>query len=279
MEEQRNKKELIWIIVVTTVVAILHHEAAKAIGKVVTDTYLQAFLGELFFAILTLAAVIAFKKMAIFKSDTELLKKGWTSAGILFVLILYYLYIGTGAIQKATASFPQVMLFLGHCFLIGFCEEVLFRGLVQRAFHRAFKEDCFVHIFLALLCSGAVFGIVHLTNADLSVSILSIVYMSLSNIFAGMFYGAVYFRTGKNLWYNVILHGIYDAVGLILYGRLSGAPLNAVVSPSVSMQSFVRQTLTYAALYLLPTLIILRTKKLEPLLAERKDERCQGYFS
>ena len=89
MEEQRNKKELMWTIVVTTVVAILHHEAAKAIGKVVTDTYLQAFLGELFFAILTLAAVIAFKKMAIFKSDTELLKKGWTSAGILFVLILY----------------------------------------------------------------------------------------------------------------------------------------------------------------------------------------------
>ena len=272
MEAQRNRKELIWIIAVTIVVTVLHHEAAKVIGKVITDTYLQAFFGELFFAILALAAVFAFKKTEIFKSDTRLLKKGWASAGMLFVMIFYYFYIGTGAIHKATASFPQVMLFLGHCLLIGFCEEVLFRGLVQRAFHGIFKEDSFKHVFLALLCSGAVFGIVHLTNADLSVSLLSIVYMSLSNIFAGMFYGAVYFRTGKNLWYSVILHGIYDAAGLILYGRLNGNPLNAVVSPSVSMQSFVRQTLLYAALYLLPTLNILRPKKLNPLLEERRDD-------
>ena len=70
----------------------------------------------------------------------------------------------------------------------------------------------------------------------------------------------------------MILHGIYDAAGLILYGRLNGNPLNAVVSPSVSMQSFVRQTLLYAALYLLPTLIILRPKKLGPLLEERNDD-------
>ena len=272
MDVLRNKKEVILIIAATIVVTVLHHEAAKGIGKVVSDTYLQAFLGEVFFAFLALAVVFAFKKTEIFKSDLSLLKKGWASAGILFALILYYLYMGLGAIQNATASFPQVVLFVAHCFLIGFCEEVLFRGLVQQAFHRIFLEDSFKHIFLALLCSGAVFGIVHLTNADLSVSLLSIVYMSLSNIFAGMFYGAVYVRTGKNLWYNVILHSLYDAVGLILYGRLSGAPLNAVVSPSVSLQSFARLTLTYAALYLLPTLFILRPKKLKPLLAERKEK-------
>ena len=158
MEAQRNRKELAWIIIVTIVATVLHHEAAKAIGNVITDTYLQAFIGELFFAILALAIVFVFKKTEIFKSDRELLKKGWASAGMLFVLIFYYLYIGTGAIQKATASFPQVMLFLGYCLLIGFCEEVLFRGLVQRAFHGIFKEDSFKHIFLALLCSGAVFG-------------------------------------------------------------------------------------------------------------------------
>ena len=271
MDNQRRRKELIWIIAVTIAATVLHHEAAKMLGKFVTDTYLQAFIGEVFFAILALTAVFVFKKTEIFKSDISLLKKGWTSAGILFVLIVYYFYLGTGALQNATASFPQVMLFLGHCFLIGFCEEVLFRGLVQRAFHDIFKEDSFMHVLLALLCSGVVFGLIHLTNADLSASLLSVTYMSLSNIFAGMYYGAVYFRTGKNLWYNVILHGIYDAVGLILFGRLSGVPLDAVVSPSVSSQSFVRMTLTYAALYLLPTFIILRPKKLKPLLSEKDD--------
>ena len=62
MNSQGNKKELIWIIVVTIVVTVLHHEVAKLIGSLVTDTYLQAFLGEVFFAILVLAAVFVFKK-------------------------------------------------------------------------------------------------------------------------------------------------------------------------------------------------------------------------
>ena len=51
-------------------------------------------------------------------------------------------------------------------------------------------------------------------------------------------------------------------------------PLNAVVSPSVSMDNFARLTLTYAAIYLLPTLIILRPKKLNPLLKKETHEEC-----
>ncbi|MBR3202200.1 MAG: hypothetical protein IKF60_01295, partial [Solobacterium sp.] len=75
-------------------------------------------------------------------------------------------------------------------------------------------------------------------------------------------------RTGKNLWFNILLHGLYDLAGMIVYGRFSGVPLSAMVSPSVSPQSFARQTLIYMALYLLPTLFILRPKKIQPLLSD-----------
>ena len=68
MEAQRNRKELVWIIIVTIVATVLHHEAAKAIGNVITDTYLQAFIGELFFAILALAIVFVFT-VAIYLMD------------------------------------------------------------------------------------------------------------------------------------------------------------------------------------------------------------------
>ena len=268
MKNQSKGKELLSIIAVTIIVTLLHHEAAKVITSAVADTYLSAFLGEALFAVATLVIVVVFKKTSIYRSDIALLKKGWTSAGLFFVLILFYLYMGRAALGRATATFPQVLLVLGHCFLIGFCEETLFRGLVQRAFHAVFKEDSFIHVFLAVLCSGVIFGLVHLTNSDLSKSLLSIVFMSVVNIFSGMYYCAIYFRTGKNIWYNILLHGLYDLAGMIVYGRFSGVPLSAMVSPSVSPQSFARQTLIYMALYLLPTLFILRPKKIQPLLSE-----------
>ena len=68
MEDQRKRKELIWIIAVTIIVTVLHHEAAKVIGKVITDTYLQAFLGELFFAMLVWRLYLHLRKQRYSKA-------------------------------------------------------------------------------------------------------------------------------------------------------------------------------------------------------------------
>ena len=51
--------------------------------------------------------------------------------------------MGLGNLIDSTATEQQWLLLLGHCVLIVFCEETLFRGLIQRQLHSIFKEDSF----------------------------------------------------------------------------------------------------------------------------------------
>ncbi|MBO4265244.1 MAG: CPBP family intramembrane metalloprotease, partial [Clostridia bacterium] len=68
----------------------------------------------------------------------------------------------------------QVLLLAGQCILVGFCEETLFRGIIQREFHDYFGEDSFKHVFLAILCAGIVFGLAHMINLDRGMQFMSV---------------------------------------------------------------------------------------------------------
>ena len=89
-----------------------------------------------------------------------------------------------------------------------------------------------------------------------------------------MYDGAVYFRTGKNIWYMIVLHSLYDLTLLIANGRLSGRTVNSILNfggGELTPKLVLIGILAWGAIYLLPTLFILRPKKLKPLLAEKKD--------
>ena len=267
-------KDGLLAIAVTAISIELYHLAGLILDAAVSDSFLSNFLAQLVFAILVLSSVLLIRQTALFRCDASLLKKGWLSAGLLIASILYFGLTDIPIILEATATPAQWLCLLGQAVLIGFCEEVLFRGLIQRAIHRRLGEDSFGSVFLAIVLSGMIFGCAHLLNVDRGNGLLPAVFQAGVNAFAGMFYGAVYFRTGKNIWYMMALHGLYDLTLLISEGRASGQELNNILNyggGALTGKVVLIGILAWGAVYLLPTLFILRRKKLEPLLESRTE--------
>ena len=271
MQTRDKWRDLVLTAAAVAVSVLLYHAAGKGIDRLIADDYLSSFLAELVFALLVMATVLWLRQTALFQSDAALLKKGWLSGGLIIASILFFFVLGLLNLPESTATLPQWLLMLGQVVLIGFCEEVLFRGLIQRALHRLMGEDSFAHVFLAILCGGLLFGGAHLINMDRGNPALAAVLQACVNAFMGMYYGAVYFRTGKNIWYNAALHGLYDFAAMLANGRASGATLDSILNFGhgvLTGKSVLVGTLLWGGLYLLPTLFILRPQKLRPLLSK-----------
>ncbi len=270
MKSNKKAKDVILAIAVTFISLILYHLAGKVIQAAVTDDYLSAFLSEVVFAVLVAASVILLRKKEIFKSDRALLKSGWKSAGFFFFLTIVIGVMGLGNLLEANVSFTQFLLVVGLVVLVGFCEETLFRGLVQRAFHNYFGEDSRKHVWMAVICSGLIFGLAHLVNLDRGNPFLASVLQAGVNCFAGMLYAAVFFRTGKNLYFMIFIHTLYDYAVMVANGRLNGQTLNNVLNPAggdLTIGKVAVGIAVWGLIYLIPTLIVLRPKKMDPLLS------------
>ena len=109
-------------------------------------------------------------------------------------------------------------------------------------------------VWKACLLSGVLFGAAHLTNilssAPFGVLMQCVFAASLGTLFA-----AIYFRTGT-LWVTVFLHGAMD-ISSMLIGGLYGT---TTVADAVS--GYDASMLLSVLLYLIPTAVLLRKKKL-----------------
>lgn len=236
------------------------------LGQLLPEGFFRDMLGEAVFAGCALAFVLVLKKTEIFKCDGEKLKMEWISAFMVFVMMALPAFSAVVELGHLTCSAGEFIMFLIYVFLIGFTEEVLFRGLVQNAFFRLFKEDSYIHLVMAVIMSGIIFGLVHLANAfraggDFTAALTQCV----SAVFMGVYLGAVYFRTGKHLWYLIFVHSLYDAVGMISSGMLSGEKMDDVLNSYSSIS--VTTVMIVGALYLAAALFILRPQKANELMA------------
>jgi membrane protease YdiL (CAAX protease family) len=85
-----------------------------------------------------------------------------------------------------------------------FGEEFVYRGyLMSRVAELAGGSN--MAWALSLVVVSVLFGVGHLYQGASGI---------LVNTAAGLAYGAVYLRAGRNLWAPVIAHGVYDTVGL-----------------------------------------------------------------
>lgn len=271
MNNKTAKKDVLITVVTAVICLLLYLVIGRFIKNLFQNDFAGYFAGQLFLALLALGAAFFLKKTDLFTSEGRYLRRGWLSAGLLFVLLFLQLFLGLSEIIKATITRAELVLFLGQMFLIGFGEEVLFRGLIQRTLHRYFGETSFKDVLTAVFLAGAVFGGVHLFNGVGSgIPLTAAVIQAVVNIFSGMYFGAIYYRTGKNIWYLIFLHATYDMLGFIAGGRLSGnTPVNIMSAPG--REGWIGY-LIWIAVYTLATLFVLRPKKIEPLLKKEKDQ-------
>jgi hypothetical protein len=272
MDKKRNLLLTILVVVAVFVVNLL----TANIFNGITNTYVVTFLVEVKCAALAVLGAVILKKLWIYRRfDTALLKKGWTAGlfDVIFPLIsvLQYCVLQRQSII-ITARPVEILIFVLAMFFVGIYEETLFRGLLQNGFHEFFGEDTVGHVILAVVCAGLCFGAFHLTNAlKPGVSLSSAAIQALNACGAGIFYGALYFRTGKCLWYNMLIHGFHDTVTFILSGGLNGANSSSVITQS-AQGGAVLSVIVSTALYTAVGLFLLRKKKVEPLLKKTETE-------
>ena len=73
------------------------------------------------------------------------------------------------------------------------------------------------------MAASVIFGSTHVLNAmspDISFGAAAI--QAASAIMSGLIFGAIYYRTHKCIWFNVLLHGMYDGLLLIAGGIFAG---------------------------------------------------------
>jgi len=89
------------------------------------------------------------------------------------------------------------------------CEEIVFRAFLIGRLEAAFGGASRVATASAVLLSSALFGFAHTYQGPTGVLITGTL---------GLIFACVYAYGGRNLWLNIVVHGVYDtlSLGLVL---------------------------------------------------------------
>jgi membrane protease YdiL (CAAX protease family) len=87
------------------------------------------------------------------------------------------------------------------------CEEIVFRAFLIGRLEAAFGGASRAATAAAVLLSSAVFGAAHAYQGPTGILITGTL---------GLLFAIVYVAAGRNLWFNIIVHGVYDTLSLTL---------------------------------------------------------------
>lgn len=100
---------------------------------------------------------------------------------------------------QMNSAFEVILRLLVMAALPAICEEIFFRGVLQRMFHSFFKKPV-----LSVLATALVFALFHASWYN---------YVPIT--VAGFILGCIYFYTG-NIWYNIILHFLVNGTQILI---------------------------------------------------------------
>ncbi len=207
---------LITLMVVFQFVDFHLFENAKDV-TIVTNSILR-FLGGIVFLII----IIGFGYKWIFQ-----FKNIWKS----FLIIIPALIISINNFPiiaffdgRAILTDPvyRIYLFFIECLSVGFFEEIIFRGvilifLLKKLSH--LKNG----VFLSIMISSALFGLIHVFNLLSGAAIGDTALQMGYSFLVGMMWAVMYLRT-RNLWLTMLLHATFNFFGQIMFylGNVDG---------------------------------------------------------
>ena len=122
------------------------------------------------------------------------------------------LYVQMMTPDAKVVSALEILFFAATMFLIGWTEELIFRGVILNLFLERFSKTK-RGILWAVILSGVLFGAVHLTNISQGVTVTSAMIQAVNAAFLGVIFGAVYARSG-NIWLVMTFHALVDFASL-----------------------------------------------------------------
>ena len=157
----------------------------------------------------------------------------------------------------------EVLYFVLTMLLIGWTEEIVFRGLILNLFLDRFSKTK-KGILGAVILSGVIFGAVHVTNILTGAAVESACVQAVTAAVLGILFGAVYVRS-RNLWLVMLYHALIDFASLMGTGIWGmGTSIDGINQISV-------QNLVAVPVLLIPCIVLLRPRKLAEL-----EQRANG---
>jgi len=98
-------------------------------------------------------------------------------------------------------SFQLIVMIVLHLVLVGPCEELAFRGFVQKGFENSFGK------MKGLLVASVLFGLLHGLNT---------LYAVVPIFVGGLVLGYVWQRTGGNTTASALMHGINNSISIAI---------------------------------------------------------------
>jgi membrane protease YdiL (CAAX protease family) len=141
---------------------------------------------------------------------------------VIWPWLLYLALFAAGALNAGLPPVAVALFILANTALVGWSEEVMFRGLWLRGLQRSYG------IWVAILGSSLIFGAMHVLNVFLTGDLRGAVVQSAAAFLSGVFLAAVRLRTGS-LWTGIVLHGLWDAGTFLI---AAGATATAAAAPT-----------------------------------------------
>lgn len=102
----------------------------------------------------------------------------------------------------------NVLVSLILCALVGFAEEIVFRGVIGEIIYRKYANSG-LGIWFAAIMTSVLFGGIHLVNISAGASVIGVIVQVVAVVAEGLLFTAVYFRT-RNIYVAAFLHGFLD---------------------------------------------------------------------
>ena len=158
------------------------------------------------------------------------------------------LMLGTGSPLQNPL---HILLFVLCMAAVGITEELTFRGMIAGMFYDKYGATT-AGVWLSVMASSLLFGLVHITNALSGAASLSGVLIQMVGAIAlGMCLAALYFRC-RNLWAVAAVHGFMDFCALLTSGVFQEDSLTAIIG------GYSALNLVGFGIYVVIALILLR---------------------
>lgn len=139
--------------------------------------------------------------------------------GTMFIIwpwLLFLVLFGVSALARGFPPTSITLYILANTALVGWSEEVMFRGLWLRGLQRSFG------IWVGIIGSSLIFGAMHVLNVFLTGDLHGALVQAGAAFLSGVFLAAVRLRSGS-LWTGIVLHGLWDAGTFLVAASGTGA--------------------------------------------------------
>ena len=234
MNSDSNKKIFLKNVMLTFIAFAIYKIMGTFAISHIKNGVVNVFASEV--TLLTCAICLAFatKKMNVLK----LTKKGFGTGlfvGLFMICVdalgvLSWIYQYIKGAQVVTISSGEIILFIIAMVMVGVAEELMFRGVLLNSCLDLFGENSVSSIKKAIIISSVIFGVFHVFNVLIGASLSGSIVQAINAIVLGMMLGAVYVRSGKNIWPCIVIHGFHDFAAFMQSGMLEGSGIKDVVS-------------------------------------------------